>query len=504
MIPGIKTIGIALGIVVMLLVVAGFSMLSVVANTNGESYTIHGIMGNSIAGGVSEGHPMVDVLDSTSYVTAWASGGYGEKIVLRGEAKVKDSYGAWFDPGMSEYWYKVVFDGNAPLGSIMVQGKTFNSFPATWESAKYDGHAIDFSINTKWQIHPLQGAVLNIQNPFNGKVHVDLMATCYETSSVTGVIATDEANLKDGIGKIDIPNRVVEEDTDLIMYVTTGASHSVADPTDTGGWKLMISDPSGTIVYTTTMQDGLIASKKTWTVPEGSYRASWNNTFYVTLRNELIDQDQKFFFTVGQGMIIEIPSMPSFEKVSGADTPYHPGDQVIIKVSSHSKTYPIVRFDVWLEKVSSEGQVYDYIWRQKAFDAVLDGAGVYSATITITFNDVGYYKMEASAVDSCPTGALHSEVAAYDFRTFDDDDGPPPFEGFDLLQIALIIGAILVLIGAIFLFVPGIPPVLKTLGWVLLIIGIALLICYAVISMGLIKAAPDDGIIDAMIGGWLR
>jgi vacuolar-type H+-ATPase subunit I/STV1 len=75
---------------------------------------------------------------------------------------------------------------------------------------------------------------------------------------------------------------------------------------------------------------------------------------------------------------------------------------------------------------------------------------------------------------------------------------PGPGDGIDWLQIALIAGAILVLIGAIFLFVPGIPPVLKTLGWVLLIIGIALLICYAVISMGLIKAAP------AMIGGWLR
>ena len=496
MIPGIKTMGIALGIVVMLLVVAGFSMLSIAVNTNGESFSEKGVMGNSIAGGVSEGHPMKDVLDSTSYVTAWTSGGYGEKIVIRGQVKWKNSDGAIFSPALQSYYYKVTFEGNAPLGTIMINGEKFSGGTINWQSKEIVQH---ISFSNKYDVKALEGVILNIQNPFNGKVRVELWGGVdQDFGHYEGKLASDEANLKDGIGKIDIPNRVVEEDTDLIMYVTTGASHSVADPTDTGGWKLMISDPSGTIVYTTTMQDGLIASKKTWTVPEGSYRASWNNTFYVTLRNELIDQDQKFFFTVGQGMIKDIPSMPSFEKVSGADTPYHPGDQVIIKVSSHSKTYPIVRFDVWLEKVSSEGQVYDYIWRQKAFDAVLDGAGVYSATITITFNDVGYYKMEASAVDSCPTGALHSEVAAYDFRTFDDDDGPPPFEGFDWLQIALIIGAILVLIGAIFLFVPGIPPVLKTLGWVLLIIGIALLICYAVVSFGLIKAAP------VMIGGLLK
>jgi len=237
-----------------------------------------------------------------------------------------------------------------------------------------------------------------------------------------------------------------------------------------------------------------------WTVPTGTFNPTnpTGNTMKVTLLNTLMMQDEDTFFTIKQGAMDRIPEKPTY-KVTEGTQPFIAGDSVTVEIKTEVTHNAIKGFLVWVRQETDAGQLTQYVVEQDWIPiegTVLENGKNYSyASYTWTFPDAARYVLQASAVDS---ENLNSGKSSMDFRTFQPNNMPGGLNGIDWMQIALIAGAILVLIGAIFLFVPSIPSILKTLGWVLLIIGVALLICYAVVSMGLIKAAP------AMIGGWFR
>lgn len=415
---------IMIGVVVVVgALVAGIiplSLLQLTVNTNGVGYYARGVRGGSNDNGGG------DLLDTTSYVTSWTGGGSSEKIVIQGHY-----YGSGgLSPEMPREWYKVTLTVDNP--AVQINGVTATTWTKTYENS--GSGAIETG---KWI--PMEAVVLTLTNPCSGSVHVELWGHIHYYNPLPNganfLLAEDYGYLRSGVGSVKVQNDVVEEGKNVNMFVETAYAHSdksSVSPSDEG-WFLNVYNPSGASVFSKTIGDNF-AGTVSWLVPSGSYSASSTNIFKVILRNELIDQDDDWFFTVGPGMSTQVPGLPTF-KVTSGDPPYHPGDQITVQISATKRLNPIAGFWVWVSYETSAGTTTNYIYEKKWYPATPTATGA-TASVTFTFPDAGNVRMEASSAD---TVNLNSGMAEMEWTVYGPSGTGSASVPFDWTQLAYVV-----------------------------------------------------------------
>ena len=421
-------------VIVGILVMSGaIPLLEITATTNGVAYYHKGIEGNSNANGGG------DLLDAESYVTSWTGGGASEKIVITGAVRFPDK-GFWGSPLYTSFvkcWYVVKIDGNNP--DVQINGVT----GTTWTSDRIDPGSAEVT-GSSW--FAMKAATITLTNPCSGKISVEFWGyhrwlDIIIPKSGDDIFAKDEAYLRPGVGSVKVQNDIVEEGKNANFLVETGYSHT-SKSTITGGqgWILNVYNPSGLSVFEKSVSDNFRGTIS-WLVPAGSYKSSWDNVYTVTLRNELLNQDDDWFFTVGPGMSTQVPGLPSFQVIRGAP-PYHPGDQITVRMTSTRVANPIAGFWVWVSYETSVGTTTQYIYEKSWYPATQSGNASY-ADVTFTFPDTGYARLEASAADSMN---LNSGISELKFTVYGAEGRTQiPFDWWQLAYvIVILIAAIIV------------------------------------------------------------
>lgn len=445
--------GVPLAIVAVLIVAAllaaGWTFLGeVYAETTTAGYHVYDIEGGTPA--------QDEMLDSVGYVTAWSGGGSSEKIVAQGWYRTVD-YGS----EVQRYWYVVKITGSAATVVSSLGGsewvRTVGDVWA-WTSAKVEAPSQDIN---NW--YPTKVLILVLEGPTTGKVTVELWCHHYWSYGISAgddMISRDEAYLKDGVGSVIPPSEVVEEGTNAYFTVKTGYSSTVKTELDSNymeGWTLRVSDPNGAEVWRQSVNDNFGPAKIAWLVPEGMYKTTWNNTFVVQLRNELINQDEQTLFVIGAGMLAMIPEKPTFELTDEADE-YVAGDLLEIRVSAELNPigFPITGFIMSYAIVSATGTVYEYVFENAFYPALREGTSdTYFADVKITFPQQGVVKLWASTIDSMQLNSGNAwvtfDVAGMGSIDDDDDEGGSSLSWVGLAALAAIIAVFGVIIAV---FVP--------------------------------------------------
>jgi hypothetical protein len=452
-------------IIVGVLIASGvLPILEITVNTNGVAYYNKGMEGNSNANGGG------DLLDSTSYVTSWTGGGASEKIVIQAKVRFPDK-GFWGSPLSSSfvrYWYVVKIDGNNP--NVKINGVT----GTTWTSAKMDPGSASVT-GSSW--FAMNTAILTLTNPCSGKVSVEFWGHHHWLNLLIpaeddNIFATDQAYLRSGVGSVKVQNDVVEEGTDASFFVETGYAHSnkAGVPSTDQGWILNIYNPIGTSVFTKTIGDNFAGTVK-WAVPQGSYSAQSTNIFRVVLRNELINQDDDWFFTVGPGMLTQIPNKPTFELVKG-DEPFQVGEQVTIRISANKTYNDITGFWVWLSYETSAGTTTHYVYEKAWFPATKSAGTMYFADVTFIFPDSGYARLEASTAD---TRNLNSGMSELKFTV---QGLQPPGTVFTPTDYSMLIVGVFIILLAVILYMKAPIPKPYNLVLALALVALAIYLMY--------------------------
>jgi hypothetical protein len=412
------------------------SLLEISVNTNGTAYRYYAVEGNSNANGGGD-----ILLSGESLVTSWTGGGASEPMLIQGQLRRHIEWDVPLGVGVSAYWYIVSVSGDNQ--DIKINGGAGTD----WTSTKY-GSVPFSSTDENWV--PLKAVTVTITNPVSGSVTVQLWAHHTWLGGIGGLqpqsrddlFAEDFAYLRSGVGSVKVQNDVVEENTNAAFFVETGYAHSTrADvPTNDQGWILNVYNPTGTSVFQKNIDDNF-AGTITWLVPSGSYSSTSSNIFKVVLRNELINQDDTWMFAIGAGMMKDIPKLPSFTITSG-DPPYHPGDQITVRISSDKGTNPIAGFWVWVSYETSAGTTTQYIYEKKWYPATVTATGG-TATVTFTFPDTGYARLEASCAD---TLNLNSGMSSMKWTINGSEGGASyPFDWTQLVYVIVaLIGAVVV------------------------------------------------------------
>jgi hypothetical protein len=402
--------------------------------TNGVGYYERGIRGGSNTNGGG------DLLDSTAYVTSWTGGGNSEKIVIQGHFYASGA----FTPDMPRYWYKVTL--TVDNSAVKINGQT----GTVWTSTVFNTQDFD---NGQW--YPMQASILTLTNPASGSLHVELFGHInYFTplpKSTDALIAEDWGNLRSGIGSVKVQNDVVEEGTNANFYVETAFSHSQlpgANPSD-AGWFLSVFSPTGAKVFEKTVADDF-SGTISWSVPSGSYSSTSTNIYKVVLRNELINQDDDWLFTVGPGMLTQIPNKPTFKIIAGEE-PFAKGESITVRLSASKTTNPIMGFWVWVSYETSAGTTTDYIYEKAWYPATTSSSGSY-ADVTFIWPDAGNARLEASTSDSLNLNSGMSEMK-FTIHGGEDTNVSPPVTDYSML----ILGVFLLLVGFILYWKAPIP-----------------------------------------------
>jgi hypothetical protein len=403
-------------------------------STNGVGYYERGIRGGSNANGGG------DLLDTTAYVTSWSGGGNSEKLVIQGHFYASGA----FDPEMPRYWYKVTLSVDS--SDVKINGVTGK----VWTSTEYNTQ--DFATG---QWYPMQAVTLTLTNPASGSVHVEMFGHIHYYNplpqSTNPLLAEDWGNLRSGVGSVKVQEDVVEEGTDAHFYVETAFSHSQlpgANPSD-AGWFLQVFNPTGTKVWEKNVADEF-SGTISWPVPAGSYSASSSNIYKIVLRNELINQDDDWLFTVGPGMLAQIPNKPSFKLIVGEE-PFSKGDSLTVRISADKTYNPIMGFWVWVSYETSASTTTEYLYEKAWFPATQKTGGGY-ADVTFAWPDSGNARLEASTADNLN---LNSGMTDMKFTIYggEDTNVEPPPEDYSML----ILGAFLLIVGLILYWKAPIP-----------------------------------------------
>jgi hypothetical protein len=449
-------------VVVGVLVVSGtLPLLSVSVETKGVGYYHHGWRGGSNDNGGG------DLLDASSYVTSWTGGGASEKIVLTGAVKAA---GNILDADFSRYYYKVTLDVNNE--NVKINGVT----GTTWTSDWYDAPGT-YVTSEDWFY--MKTMILTITNPCSGKVTAEFYGHHHWNWGINGgtdVFASDEAYLRPGVGSVKVQDDVVEEGTDASFYVETGYAHSTKAtvPESDQGWVLNVYNPNGQSVLEKTVSDNFAGTVK-WSVPSGAYSESSTNVYRVILRNELLDQDDDWFFTVGPGMKEQVPTKPTFELVTGEE-PFVKGESVTVRVSAEKTYNDISGFWVWVSYETSAGTTTEYIYKQVWYSASTSINRSF-ADVTFTFPEAGNVRLEASAVD---VKNLNSGISECKFTVngFNGNVTPPPTD-----WSMVILGAVIILIGLLIYWKAPYPQFYKLILMVVLI-GVGIYLMYPTLVGG--------------------
>lgn len=506
-------------LVLAVLMIGGFSTLSVDnANTTTIGTLDHGAEGASPAASTNGGSNALpynggELLDSTAYVSSWDTGGLSEKIVATGHLRRDLNWHSIADVGYDAFYYHVTFP--APV-LVSTSGSKVTGTPAsTWDSPKIPRTGTNLINNNQWDA--LDNIVFYVQGPISGKMTVDLMVDHYVSwpdnyyPHTYQILQHDEANLISGVGTVTVPKDVAEEGTAAVFHVHTGASHGAsATTTNTGGWMIKIfepaSDPNSTNAVTTQNVADWFDGDIRWNIPVGSYKdpsnastpAGWDNKYVIVLYNQLFSQSHAWLFTVGKGMLTQIPNKPTFKVLEGsadAGGQFKQGESVTIQVSAGKTYYAIKDFIVSVEYIKAGGGDSTSIIDDTHYKASTTDNKTYTAKVTFTMPEAGTISVWA---DSFDIKGLNSGVAKFNIGV--NPYTPPPPEGaFDWGQTLLYIGIIGAIAGALLAFVPGVPEPFKTYGWVLLFIGAALLLVYAFLTL---SRPPTSAEIRVAIMAW--
>jgi hypothetical protein len=469
-----KTLAIIGGLIVLVLLLSG-SLPGLLSfdweqiDTDGESFYVKGIVGNSEA--ICE---YGDLLDAPGYVTSW-TGGLSEKIFITG-------WVMFYADGpigcsVERIWYVVKLSGTG--AGVMIN----EVLGTTYTSAKYEPEGV---VSDETWI-PMQSILVQLRNPFEGTVTVELWADHswdMGLSHGTDMIAKDTGVLLSGLGSVDLTEDVVEEGTNANLVVKTGYSHSF-DPSYTGdeGYTLKIFQmDTGASVFSKLIADDFYGTI-VWLVPDGLYSSTSpsHNTFKAVLRNELMDIYDDSLFIVGAGMIDDIPSKPTFTITDG-DAPYTPGESITVKVSAIKGAFEIAGFSVWVSYETVGGQLINYVMENKWYKATQTTTGGY-CYVTFTFPSTGIVRFEASAVD---TMNLNSGISELTWTVYASEDDPPATSGdWDVTGLLIAVGLIVL---ALVIFAKA--PLPEYIKWVVVL---ALLAVAGYFAFGVIESLNTEG-----------
>ena len=435
---------VAIAIVGILIASGVYYLAEVYADSTGVGYDSHGARGNSAD------NDAWDLLDSDSYVTSWDKGGESEKIVLQG-----GFYIYWDIPASTEVkrvQYRVLIEGSGT--GVLINGVLTTSWQSEWITQASDVWLPDADWYTSKAI------IITLTNPFIGKITATYWADQqwdFGTNSGINLLSKDEAYLKSGIGSVKVTNDVVEEGEKVSFTVTTGyaTTSDINVLPSEQGWTLLVANPDGDTVWSTKIADSKTNYVVYWEIPIGSYSPTSRNTFSVSLRNELINQDDDWFFTVGVGMIGQIPPKPEFELLEGSE-PFAKGESVTVRLSAEENPlgYTISGFWVWVSTETSAATTVDYIYIQKFYSAFKQADGVYTADVNWVMPDTGDVRMEVSTVDimNLNSGIAEMHFDVQDINQFDDDTSESDW-------LTLVIGIVAIALGILmlvlcFMYVP--------------------------------------------------
>lgn len=416
-------------VIIIGLVLGGFSLLGAVyADTNGVGIQWRDIRGGSNVNGGG------DLLDTTTYVTGWTGTSTSEKIVIQGHFRGTGT----FEPAFERYWYEVELVSDNP--TIQINGAT----GTTWKSPTFT--VPDFR-NGQW--YPMQIAVLILTNPCQGKIHIELWGHINDLnpwSSDDGLLASDEAYLKSGIGRMFLAASSYEEGMTATINVETGYAHSVVPGTSPSdqGWFVNIYDPSGAQTWQTTVSDNFNGQVK-WPIPTGSWKSDWNNRFLVVLRNELIDQDQRAIVVIEAGATLKQPNQPTATLVKGEE-PFTKGEIITVRLSAEQNPigYPIAGFTVSVVTTSSAGAVTDYIMKDVWYAAVRGEGSIYYTDVTFAFPEAGFAELWGSTVDTHNYASGDAMLKFTIAGMGNDQDQPKEFNILLVVAIVAIAAALIV------------------------------------------------------------
>ena len=315
------------------------------------------------------------------------------------------------------------------------------------------------------------------------------------------ILASDEADLRTGVGSVQAPTDPVEENKTATFYVTTGYSHSI-DASKTSGWSLDVFNPDGVCVWTKeNIPDHVNGYKVDWLVPFGSYKTTWNNAYRVVLTNQLLGQSNPWLCVIGAGMSKLVPGSPSFSITKGGPT-FTSGDEIQVELTAKKNPigYPIESFNVEVKYVTAGDQTSYTVIPLQSYVAVLTGNDTYTCLVDFKFPAGGIVEMTASAMD---THHLNSKITTFTVEVAPQTGpggggGPPPIDYSWIAPVAII----MIILGLILAIAPiPVPSFLKTIGWIILLIGIVILVIYGMIAFKLVTVAST---IQAFQGGLTR
>ncbi len=519
---GMKLIGILVACAMIAVVFMGFSSLSVLpADTVTKGYTDHGCEGASSSSNTENGaRPLPvnggEMLDSHAYVTSWDTNGLSEKIVMTGHIRKDAAWTSIWDIGYNQYQYRVYFPSAVQVA--MSDAKVNGTAVTEWDSpiVVASGSGVNLLYSYNWYV--MNPMIVYIQGPCVGVVTVELYVLHYWDAGKPftsgqgqwNKMQSDQANLLSGIGSVTVPQDVVEEGTAVHMNVRTGVSHSEVS-TATGGWTLQIFEPGTNPEVSNSVWSQNVADNYNgvvdWIVPAGAYKnpmnsttpANWDNKYIVTLTNELFDQSHAWLFAIGAGMMAQIPNKPTFEVLEGdmSNGGYTQGGSITIELTAKKNPigYDVKDFIVSVQYIKAGGGDSTVIISDTHYTATKEDNSTFTTVFDFVVPEPGTVSVWADSYDD---HGLNSGVAKLNLAVTPYIPTPPPGSSIDWLTIGMIVGAIVLIIGALLAFIPGVPEPFKTIGWVLLFVGLVVLVIIAFMTFSKQGAAQ----IVSMLKGW--
>jgi|GEM_PF-4206586 len=420
-------------------------------------------------------------------VTSWKSGEESVTIVMQGSIQYlgtpTPSY--W---GADEGWYVVDYTSN---------GVTWKTILDTGEGTAdkdYIGHVSGSMSRQKYtdrtgiglpgfpwpvlEFNDIKPVSFNMKNPHVGALRIRQMSQ-FKSILGTKIVPTSEdyCFLISGEGDLRIVNQqtVYEEGQTITFEVDTYYSGQTQGGSESGnGWELRVYDADGSRVQTWDIADDQRNVKKSFTIPAGAYNPSGSNTWKVELWNTLFNQDEEYFFAIGEGMSEAMPGTPT---ITFNQEEYDKGDTVVVTFESEPNPKGRNTIDSFFVRIIYGTTGTNYVaGYPKHINAYNEQATV---SFTPQFGDE-YVTIKVNAFDAPENqGGIPSEMATESIWIKEEYDEPDQGINWLLIGICFVIALLIAVIA--FAFVPGLP-----LKIIVTILGIVIaVLVYLVFSGGL-------------------